>query len=129
MENFDNFIEPNMEINERRIDSIDYFQERAQRLAIYRKGNETDLVYSVLGLNGEAGEIAEHIKKMIRDDNGILSEERRQKLIKELSDQMWYISAVATDLGVKLSEICYINIEKLEDRKNRGVLKGSGSDR
>ncbi len=129
MENFDNFIEPSMELNERRIDSIDYFQERAQRTAIYRKGNETDLVYSVLGLNGEAGEIAEHIKKMIRDDAGVLSEERRQKLIKELSDQMWYISAVATDLGVKLSEVCYINIEKLEDRKNRGVLKGSGSDR
>ena len=77
----------------------------------------------------QAGEVAGVVKKMIRDDGGALSRERTQKLIDELSDVLWYAAEIATLLDINLSSVARRNIEKLADRAERGVIKGSGDNR
>lgn len=93
-------------------------------------GNEfRDLLHWVLGINGEAGEVAEKVKKIIRDKGGVVSDEDKQELAKELGDVMWYIAVFAHDLGVPLDQIAQANLDKLKSRKARGVLGGSGDNR
>lgn len=82
-----------------------------------------------MGLAGEAGEIAEKIKKVLRDDNGLITNEKKQEIKKELGDVLWYVSQIATELGLSLEESASFNIEKLTSRKERGKLQGSGDDR
>jgi len=82
-----------------------------------------------LGLCGESGEIAEHIKKLDRDNQGELTEERRQKIKKELGDVLWYLAQLATVLDLSLDDIAELNIEKLYSRLERGKIKGDGDDR
>jgi len=104
------------------------YQKKAQKTAIYpNQGN--NLIYPVLGLCGEAGEVAEKIKKMIRDDEGKLTEKRRTLLISEISDVLWYLSAMATELGVSLDEVAEYNLKKLKDREERNKLQGDGDER
>jgi NTP pyrophosphatase (non-canonical NTP hydrolase) len=96
------------------------------------EGSSKDLVgllYCALKLNGEAGEVAEQIGKMLRDDGGILKIDRAEKLEKELGDVLWYLASLTELLGFDLSTIAEINLRKLADRQARGVLGGSGSDR
>ena len=88
-----------------------------------------DLIYPTLGLVGEAGEIAEKIKKMIRDDGGMLTAERRDLLKKELGDVMWYLAQLCTELGFDMDEVANHNLEKLFSRKDRGKLTGDGDTR
>jgi MazG nucleotide pyrophosphohydrolase domain. len=92
-------------------------------------GEPTGLVYACLGLAGEAGEVAEHAKKMLRDDDGRLSDERRAKLRAELGDVLWYVAAIADELGENLDAIASENLSKLARRAEQGKLGGSGSDR
>lgn len=107
---------------------FDKFQKDALKTAIYpNRGN--NIVYPVLGLVGEAGEVAEKIKKLIRDDDGKLTKERRELLKKELGDVLWYIAALSEELGFKMSEVAEHTIEKLKSRSQRGVLKGDGDTR
>jgi NTP pyrophosphatase (non-canonical NTP hydrolase) len=87
------------------------------------------LAYPALGLAGEAGEVAEHAKKAIRDDAGVVTEERRRAMAKELGDVLWYVSQLASELGLELDEIARANLEKLVSRQRRGVLSGSGDER
>ena len=87
------------------------------------------LIYPALKLNGEAGEIAEEIGKMIRDDHGVLTMERADRLRKETGDVLWYAARLARELGTPLDTIAIDNIHKLRSRQERGVLGGSGSDR
>jgi NTP pyrophosphatase (non-canonical NTP hydrolase) len=87
------------------------------------------LAYPALGLAGEAGEVAEHAKKAIRDDAGVVTEERRRAIAKELGDVLWYVSQLASELGLELDEIARANLEKLLSRQRRGVLSGSGDER
>jgi NTP pyrophosphatase (non-canonical NTP hydrolase) len=87
------------------------------------------LAYPALGLAGEAGEVAEHAKKVIRDDAGTISEERRAAMAKELGDVLWYVAQLASELTLDLNEIAEENLEKLRSRQRRGVLSGSGDDR
>jgi NTP pyrophosphatase (non-canonical NTP hydrolase) len=87
------------------------------------------LIYCTLGLSGEAGEFAEHIKKMLRDDNGILTEEKKKSLIGELGDVLWYSSALANELDTDLESVAQYNLEKIKSRKERGVQSGSGDNR
>lgn len=104
------------------------YQEKADSTAVYpNRGN--NFVYPVLGLAGETGEICEKLKKVIRDNDGVIPEDKRELLQKELGDVLWYINALATELGFSLNEIAEQNIDKLFDRKDRGVLKGSGDER
>ena len=86
-------------------------------------------VAKILGLVGEAGEIAEKFKKIVRDKNGVVSEEDKADIEKELGDVLWYISALADYLSLTLDEVANKNIEKLFSRRDRGVQKGSGDNR
>jgi NTP pyrophosphatase (non-canonical NTP hydrolase) len=87
------------------------------------------LAYPALGLAGEAGEVAEHAKKAIRDDGGTVSDERRGAMAKELGDVLWYVAQLASELGLELEDIARENLEKLSSRQRRGVLSGSGDER
>jgi NTP pyrophosphatase (non-canonical NTP hydrolase) len=100
--------------------TFNVYQKAARRTAIY-----TDrITYPTLGLCGEAGEVAEKIKKFMRD--GVLND---KEVAKELGDVLWYIANLAEDLGYDLAEIADMNLEKLADRKSRGVIKGNGDNR
>jgi NTP pyrophosphatase (non-canonical NTP hydrolase) len=105
--------------------NINTYQQHASETAIYKD----KLIYPTLGLAGEAGEIANKVKKILRDNSGNLQESVREDLICELGDVLWYIAALATDLNVELSEVASKNIEKLNSRKNRGTIGGSGDNR
>lgn len=91
--------------------------------------NYSNPVYAVLGLSGESGEVAEKYKKMIRDNNGVITEEFKKQITLELGDVLWYISNIAQDLDIRLDDIAQANIDKLTDRKMRGVINGSGDNR
>ncbi len=104
------------------------YQSRSRATAVYPGAGE-NLLYPTLGLCGEAGEVAEKIKKMIRDDGGVLSDERRAALSKELGDVLWYLAQIATEADLQLDAIAEANIEKLTSRHRRNVLQGSGDDR
>ena len=82
-----------------------------------------------LGLTGEAGELADKIKKVYRDDNGVFNQEKRDAIAKELGDVLWYVTRLGATLGFSLEEIAQRNIEKLADRAKRGVINGSGDNR
>ena|SRR5689334_6519569 len=112
-------------------ESFDGYQELARKTAVYGEGNPfiLRLAYCGLGLNGEAGEVAEKIKKLIRNYHGELNEERKSEMVKELGDVLWYISALATELNVKLSAIAELNLAKLADRQKRNVIAGEGDNR
>lgn len=84
---------------------------------------------AILGLAGESGEFTDKFKKVIRDDKGIISDERQAELKKELGDVLWYVAVVADYLGIPLSELATANIEKLADRAKRQMLAGSGDNR
>ena len=108
--------------------TFDEYSERAGVTAVYpNRGN--DMMYPTLGLCGESGEIAEKVKKMIRDDGGVLTDERRDLLKKELGDVMWYIAALCHELGFSMGEVAQENIDKLYSRMDRNKLKGDGDDR
>lgn len=101
------------------------YQKRANATAIYDV--KFSIMYPTLGLAGEAGEVAEKVKKIIRDGKDIVNE--REELAKELGDVLWYVAAVARDIGYSLEVIAEMNIEKLESRKERGKLQGNGDNR
>lgn len=105
--------------------NINEYQKQAAETAIY----QDKVIYPTLGLVGEAGEIANKVKKILRDSSGEIQEEVRQNLISELGDVLWYVAALATDLRTELSEVANKNIEKLNSRKNRGTIRGSGDNR
>ncbi|MFZ1926751.1 MAG: nucleoside triphosphate pyrophosphohydrolase family protein [Solirubrobacteraceae bacterium] len=103
------------------------YQRESRRTAEYPR--EAWLAYPALGLAGEAGEVAEHAKKAIRDDAGKVSDERRAAMSKELGDVLWYVAQLASELDISLDDIAKQNLEKLFSRQERGVLSGSGDDR
>jgi NTP pyrophosphatase (non-canonical NTP hydrolase) len=104
------------------------YQRLSRRTATY-PGAGDNIVYPTLGLAGEAGEVAEKVKKLLRDDGGVLSEERRAALAAELGDVLWYVAQVATEAGLEIEEIAQANLDKLLSRQERGVLSGSGDTR
>ncbi len=87
------------------------------------------VVYPTMGLTSEAGEVAGKVKKVFRDNDGIITEEIRQALIAELGGVFWYLAECATQIGATLDEIAINNIEELFSRKQRGVIEGSGDNR
>jgi NTP pyrophosphatase (non-canonical NTP hydrolase) len=104
------------------------YQTLSRRTATYPQAGE-DMTYPALGLCGEAGEVAEKVKKTIRDDGGVLTAERREALARELGDVLWYTAQLATEAGLELEQIAAENLDKLLSRQQRGVLRGSGDDR
>jgi NTP pyrophosphatase (non-canonical NTP hydrolase) len=108
--------------------NFEEYQEKSRKTAKYPDlGN--NFIYPTLGLSGETGEVAEKIKKVIRDKGGVIDEETREMLKKELGDVLWYVSQLATELKLSLDEVAKGNIEKLLSRLERGVISGSGDNR
>lgn len=108
------------------------YQERSRVTAKY-PDLDNNFTYPTLGLVGEAGEVADKVKKLMRDE-GIfspagLSDEQKHELSKELGDVLWYLAQLATELDIGLDEIAEKNIEKLSSRMERGKLHGSGDNR
>ncbi len=110
------------------MEHFNQYQKRALETAMYPNIGQS-IIYPALGLTGEAGEVSELIKKMIRDDGGQLTEQRREKLLKELGDVLWYVAVVAHEAGLMLGDVAQVNLDKLSRRKSEGKITGSGSDR
>jgi len=104
------------------------YQKKASKTAIYPDVGK-NFIYPTLGLAGEAGEIAEKVKKILRDEGGELTLEKKEELKKELGDILWYVAQLSTELGLDLSEVVATNLEKLASRQKRGKLSGSGDER
>lgn len=108
--------------------NFDEYQKKSRKTAIYPDAGN-NFIYPTLGLAGEAGEVAEKIKKVIRDKGGKIDEETRGAIKKELGDVLWYVSQIATELNISLEEAASGNISKLYDRMERDKLGGSGDNR
>lgn len=104
------------------------YQQKALTTAVYPNIGKC-LYYPTLGLAGEAGEVAEKVKKMYRDDAGILTSERKDAIKKELGDVLWYLATVAFECGLDLDDVAETNIAKLSERKSNGKIHGSGDNR
>lgn len=107
--------------------TLEEYQKEAQKTALYPEAYR--LLYPALGLAGEAGELANKVKKVLRDHGGRLSEEAREAILAELGDVLWYVAQVATDLGESLEAVAQANLAKLRSRKERGRLGGDGDTR
>ncbi|MDD2909887.1 MAG: nucleoside triphosphate pyrophosphohydrolase family protein [Candidatus Pacebacteria bacterium] len=104
------------------------YQQKARQTAIY-PNKDNNFIYPTLGLVGEAGEVAEKIKKVIRDNNGIITQEKKEEIKKELGDVLWYIANLAHELNIDLEDIAEGNIEKLFSRMERNKVHGDGDNR
>lgn len=98
------------------------YQERARTTALYPNRSD-NLEYPTLGLAGEAGEVANIVKKIQRDAGGKITPEIREKLKDELGDVLWYLAACADELGLTLDEIAEYNVRKLNARHNQQTAK------
>ena len=109
--------------------TFEEYQKQALMTVLSTGDEFKDLLHWVLGITGEAGEVAEKLKKIIRDKNSVVSDDDKKELAKELGDVLWYLAVFANDLGVSMDEIAQTNLDKLKSRKERGVLGGSGDNR
>ena len=107
--------------------NLNEYQKQAMQFNNMPK--EYAIVFPALGLNGEAGEVAEKVKKVLRDNNGAFTGEKCLEIAKELGDCLWYVAALANSIGYTLDEIGEMNIHKLMSRQQRGVIHGDGDNR
>lgn len=108
--------------------TFEEYQQQSRKTATYPNAGN-NFVYPTLGLSGEAGEVAEKIKKVLRDKGGVIDEETKQLIGKELGDVLWYVNQIATELGLSFEDVAKGNLEKLFSRLERGVISGSGDTR
>jgi NTP pyrophosphatase (non-canonical NTP hydrolase) len=108
--------------------TFDEYQMAALRTGRGRDAKD-EYFHLVLGLVGEAGELAEKAKKIVRDQASDTSSVDKDLLTKELGDVLWYIAVLADYFGIPLEEVAATNIAKLADRQKRGTIKGSGDNR
>ena len=104
------------------------YQQKSRQTAVYPVIGQ-GFVYPALGLAGESGEVVEKIKKIFRDQQGIVGDEQRQAVAKELGDVLWYLAQLATELDLDLNQVAQDNLTKLLSRQQRGQLHGSGDER
>jgi len=105
------------------------YQTLSSGTAVYPgKGETWGLAYCALGL-GEAGEVQGKVKKILRDNGGVVSPEVKLAIAKELGDLLWYVAQTASEIDFRLGDVARMNLAKLADRADRGVLGGSGDDR
>ena len=105
------------------------YQEWVKGISVYPIVDKMSWVYPALGLSNEAGEVLGILKKVLRDSNSQITPEIHDKLKSEISDCCWYLAALCNELHLDLKQVIEYNRAKLEDRKARGVLKGSGDNR
>ena len=103
------------------------YQQTTRKTAIYPQ--DMKVVYPPIGLAGETGEVAEKVKKTIRDKQGVFDPDTTRELAKELGDVLWYIAAIASDLGLDLDDVAQANIDKIHSRQARNLLHGQGDNR
>ena len=108
--------------------NFETYQINARKTAIYPSLG-SNYIYPTLGLVGESGEVAEKVKKVIRDNKGVFDQEKLLGLKKELGDVLWYISNICSELDLSLEDIAEENLNKLKKRSLEGKIKGSGDDR
>ena len=111
----------------KRVSDLDMYQKVAKTTAIYPR--EQAIIYPTLGLTGEAGEVANKVKKIIRDGTNKNNERLVSEIKAEIGDCLWYIAVLASDFNIKLSDIASTNLEKLANRKKKGTIHGSGDKR
>lgn len=113
-------------MSENRINFAEY-QKRAKETVVYPY--DTGLLYTTLGLTSEAGEVAGVVKRILRDDAGRLGPLRRDELVTEAGDVLWYLAMLCEEAGVSLQYVAERNLHKLADRQTRGTLHGQGGKR
>jgi NTP pyrophosphatase (non-canonical NTP hydrolase) len=112
--------------------NIREYQVWTRKTAKYPKDSvefKPSMAYLVMGLSGEAGEVANKYKKIIRDKYGIMNEEDSDQILDELGDVLWYIARIVDELGFNVEDVAEKNYNKLESRLERGVIGGSGDNR
>ena len=107
---------------------FDSYQIKARKTAMYPDLGSNN-IYPTLGLVGEAGEVAEKVKKVLRDKNGIFDIESKEAIKKELGDVLWYLANLCSEFNFSLNDVAMLNLEKLELRASSGKISGSGDDR
>jgi len=109
--------------------TLNMYQVMAQQTRKDETLGDKAIIYPTLGLAGEAGEVADKVKKVIRDNNEEFTDEKKREIALELGDVLWYVASLAYDLGYSLDDIAQMNIDKLKSRQQRGKLSGSGDNR
>ena len=104
------------------------YQRESRKTALYPDVG-CNPIYPTLGLVGEAGEIADKVKKILRDKKGVFDKDSKDAIKFELGDVLWYISQLSSELGYELEEVANANLQKLNSRKSRGKIQGSGDNR
>ncbi|WP_288893517.1 nucleoside triphosphate pyrophosphohydrolase family protein [uncultured Alistipes sp.] len=107
--------------------TLNEYQRHALETAIYPA--ESRIVYPTLGLTGEAGEVADKVKKVIRDGHREFTPEKKAEIMKEIGDVLWYCATLSHDLGYDLEEVAQTNVDKLRSRMERNRIAGSGDNR
>lgn len=105
--------------------TLNEYQKMALETAIYPQ----PIIYPTLGLTGEAGEVSDKVKKVLRDNNSVFTDEKKEEIAKEIGDVLWYVAALSHDIGYSLDDIARMNLSKLRSRQQRGKLHGSGDER
>ncbi len=107
--------------------TLNEYQQHAIETAIYP--DDRRIIYPTLGLTGEAGEVADKVKKVIRDSREEFTPEKRLEIVKEIGDVLWYCAALSRDLGYDLDSVAQMNVDKLRSRMERRKITGSGDNR
>lgn len=108
---------------------LEYYQLNSKSTYGHIKTDNHEVVYPVLGLCSEVGEIADKIKKEFRDRNGLFSVGFIEDLESELGDVLWYVTQIASIFGISMSAVAHKNLDKLADRKLRNMIHGDGDYR
>lgn len=117
---------PEMDGN-KQFHNVNEYQVAVEKFAVYPK--KLGLIYLALGLASEAGEVADKIKKVIRDKGGVYDEEEKLAILREVGDVVWYATILASEIGVDMSDVLTQNYNKLAFRQKRGMIGGSGDNR
>ena len=108
--------------------NLNEYQSQSRETALYPNVGSNP-IYPTLGLTGEAGEVSDKVKKVLRDRNGIFDEDAKVAIMLELGDVLWYVSQLSCELGFELEEVARANLNKLSSRNLRGKINGEGDNR
>lgn len=104
------------------------YNEKSSEVLLYPKGVAA-VMYLALGVNGEAGELGEKVKKVYRDSEGVFDEHAKLEVQKEIGDVMWYLNRISEELGFTLEQAAELNLVKIQDRIARDMVHGEGDNR